>query len=185
MKVCRTLSVVGLAGYLTMTTFAVAGDGDAPQDQPAKFKITTKRKDDSVAVKVEKDMTVFAVKSPFGISQAVIERTDDKWPAVVALRLHLKGLESFRASNGNVTLDAAVSIEEGKAKVRLWKDGQEDAPLDEKSPLWMDVRILTGDGKPARELPLKGGYFEMVLPRAFFEGNPKAITLNWIDFYRN
>ena len=100
------------------------------------------------------------------------------------LRLHLNGLESFRASNGKVRLDAAVSIDEGKAKVRLWKDGKEDALLDEKSPFWMDVRILTSDGKPARELPFKDGYFETTLPRAFFEGNPKSITLNWIDVYR-
>ena len=78
-----------------------------------------------------------------------------------------------------------MSIQEGKVKVRLWKDGKEDAPLDEKSPLWMDVRIVVGDGKPAKELPLKDGYFEVVLPKAFFEGNPKSITLNWIDFYRN
>ena len=124
------------------------------------------------------------MKSPFGISQAVIEREGEKWPDAVALRLHLKGLESFRASNGKVTLDAAVGIQEGKAKMRLWKDGKEDAPLDEKSPFWTAIRIVGGDGKPAKELPLKGGYFEVALPRAFFEGNPKSITLDWIDFYR-
>lgn len=156
----------------------------AADEPPTKFKITTKRKDDAVEVRAEKDRTVFTVTSPFGISQAVIERTDDKWPEAVVLRLHLKGLESFRASNGKVTLDAAVSVDKGKAKLRLWKDGKEDAPLDEKSPFWVDVRILTGDGKLARELPLKDGYFELALPKAFFEGNPKAITLNWIDFYR-
>jgi hypothetical protein len=92
---------------------------------------------------------------------------------------------SFRASNGKVTLDAAVSIEEGKTQVRIWKEGKEDAPLDEKSPFWTDIRIVSGDGKPVKELPLKDGYFEMALPRAFFEGTPKAITVNWIDFYRN
>ena len=148
------------------------------------FKITTKRKDDSVEVKAEKDRAVFAVKSPFGISQAVIERQEDTWPKAVVLRLHLKGLERFRASNGKATVDAAVGIEEGKVKVRLWKDGKEDASLDEKSPFWTDIRIVGGDGKPAQELPLKDGYFEVALPRAFFEGNPKSITVNWIDFYR-
>jgi hypothetical protein len=56
--------------------------------------------------------------------------------------------------------------------------------LDEKSPLWTDIRIVGGDGKPAKKLPLKNGDFELTLPRAFFEGNPKAITVNWIDFYR-
>jgi hypothetical protein len=78
----------------------------------------------------------------------------------------------------------AVSVHEGPPKGRLWKDGTENALLDEKSPFWMDIRILTGDGKPAREIPLKDGYFEMTLPRAFFEANPKLITLKWIDFYR-
>ena len=48
----------------------------------------------------------------------------------------------------------------------------------------MDVRIVGGDGKPAKELPLQDGYFEVTLPRAFFDGNPKSITLNWIDFFR-
>jgi hypothetical protein len=47
-----------------------------------------------------------------------------------------------------------------------------------------DIRIVSGEGKPAKELPLKDGYFEMMLPKAFFEGNPKSIALSWIDFYR-
>ena len=176
MKTRLLLFVVGL-----LPGFAPADDGDAP----AKFKITTKRKDDSVEVKAEKDKTVVVVKSPFGISQAVIEREGEKWPGAVVLRLHLKSLESFRASNGKVTVDAAVSRQDGKLKVRSWKDGKEDAPLDEKSPYWMDVRILTSDGKPAKEIPLKRRvHFEMSLPKAFFEGNPKSITLEWIDFYR-
>jgi hypothetical protein len=173
------IAFVILVLLVSLSSFAVAGN------KPTKFKITTKRTDDSVEVQAEKDRTVFVVKSPFGITQAVIEREDDSWPEAVVLRLHLKGLESFRASNGKVKLDASVSVQEGKPRVRLWKDGKEDAPLDEKSPFRMEIRILSNDGKPAREIPLKDGYFEMILPRAFFEGNPKSITLNWIDFYRN
>ena len=153
----------------------------ASYDQP-KFKITTKKPDDTVEVRPDKDKTLFIVKSPSGISQAVIERQDDTWPKVVVLRLHLKGLESFRIANGKIRLDAAVSSQNGK--VRLWKDGKEDAQLDEKSPFWADVRIFGGDGKPVREPPLKYGYFEVTLPRAFFEGNPQTITVGWIDFYR-
>jgi hypothetical protein len=78
---------------------------------------------------------LFVIKSPFGISQAVIERQEDTWPKAVVLRRHLKGLSSFRASNGKVTLNVAASIEEGKTQVRIWKDSKEDAPLDEQSPL--------------------------------------------------
>jgi hypothetical protein len=173
-------AVVVLAFLVCLSSLAVAGD----DEQPAKFKVMTRRADDAVEVRVEMDRTAFSVTSPFGISQAVIERTGDKWPDAVVLRLHLKGLESFRASNGKVTLDAAVSVQDGKPKVRMWQDGKEDAPLNEKSPYWIGVRILTGDGKAAKEIPLKSGYFEMTLPKAFIEGNPKSITLNWIDFYR-
>jgi hypothetical protein len=173
-----------LVALLILCIFALGDDRDASERQPTGFKITTRRADDAVAVRAEKDRTVVAVRSPFGISQAVLERLGDTWPESLVLRLHLKGLESFRASNGTVTLEVAVSVQEGKRRVRLWKDGKEDAPLDEDSPYWMDIRIIGGDGRPAQELPLKDGYFEMTLPRVFFEGNPKSITLNWIDFYR-
>jgi len=166
-------------------SYTVAGQGEAPRLPSDQFNFTTWRPDNTVEVRVEKDRTVFSVKSPFGISQAVIERTDNKWPEAVVLRLHLKGLESFRATNGKVTLDAAVSAQDGKPKVRTWKDGKEDALLNENSPFWIDVRILGSDGKPAKELPLKDGYFEMALPKAFFEGSPKSITVKRIDFYRN
>ena len=171
--------------FVALVLLVAAGNLAVAGEQPAKFKITTKKADDSVEVKADKDKAVFVVKSPSGISQAVIERDGEKWLDAVVLRLHLKGLESFRASNGKVTVDAAVSSQDGKLKVRIWKDGKEDAPLDEKSPFWMDIRMVGGDGKPAKELPVKDGYFEMALPKAFFEGNPKSITLNWIDFYRN
>ncbi len=69
--------------------------------------------------------------------------------------------------------------------MRIWKDGNEDTLLDEKNPFWTDIRIVGGDGKPAKEIPLKYGYFEMTLPQAFFDSNPKSVTLNWIDFYRH
>jgi hypothetical protein len=177
-------SRIPLLVFLIISGSVLADDSDVSSDQPAKFKITTKRKDDSVEVGSAKDKTVFAVKSPFGISQAVIEREGEKWPEAVVLRLHLKSLESFRASNGNVTVDAAVSSQEGQMKVRIWKDGKENAPLDEKSPFWTVIRIVGGDGKPAKELPLKNGFFEVTVPRAFFEANPNSITLNWIDCYR-
>ena len=156
----------------------------AANDTPP-FKITSKREDDRMDVKAEKGKATFSMHSPFGISHAVIERTSETWPVTVMLRLHLKGLENFQVTNGNMKLEGSASLRDGKPLVRLWKDGKEDAPLDAKSPYWMEVRILDGDGKQAKEIPLKGGYFEMQLPKAMFEDNPKTITVNWIDFYRN
>ncbi len=155
----------------------------ANADENPPFKITTKRDNDRVDVKTDKDNVTFSVHSPFGISNAVIERADEKWPDAVVLRLHLKGLENFSVSNDKVKLEASISSQD--VKLRLWKDGKEDLPLDTKNPYWMEIRMVGSDGKVAKTIPLKDAYFEMQLPKAFFEGNPKAITLNWIDFYRN
>ncbi len=152
-----------------------------PVDEP-QFKISTKRDNDKVDVKVERDKNIFSVHSPFGISQTVIERTHGTWADIVMLRLHLNGMENFNVSNGKVTLEASVSSQDGN--VRLWKDGKEVSPLDSKSPYWTEIRMFGNDGKQATTTPLKDGYFEIQLPKALFEDSPKSITVNWIDFYR-
>ena len=78
-------------------------------------------------------------------------------------------------TNGKVTLEGSASLQDGKPLVPLWKDGQEDAPLNSKNPYWIDVRILGGDGKP-KEIPFKEGYFEFALPKALFKDNPTIMV---------
>ncbi len=168
--------IPGLVVLAIAVTTAV-GDDTPP------FKITTKRDNDRVEAKSEREKATFSVHSPFGISNAVIERTGEMWPDAVVLRLHLKGLENFRVTNEKVKLEASVSSQD--SNVRLWQDGEEDTPLDAKSPYWLKIHVVGSDCKPAKTIPLKDGYFELQLPKAFFEGNPKSITLTWIDFYRN
>ena len=175
------MSHFAISGLLVLV---VAVTTAAADDTPP-FKVATKRDDDRVDVKAEKGKATFSIHSPFGISNATIERTGETWPDAVVLRLHLKGLENFKVTNGKVKLEASASLQEGKPLVRLWKDGKEDAPLDAKSPFWMTIRMIGGDGKSAKAIPLKDGYFEMTMPKAFVEGNPKSITVSWIDFYRN
>jgi hypothetical protein len=118
-----------LACGLLVLAVAVSTAADKPL-----YKITTKRDNDKVEVKTEKDKVIFSVHSPFGISNAVIERTGEAWPDDVVLRLHLKGLENFKITGGTMKLEGSASLQDGKAVVRLWKDGKEDAPLDAKSP---------------------------------------------------
>lgn len=165
-----------LSSIVGMTDIDTACGDDSP------LRITTKRDSDKVEVTVEKDMAVISIRSPFGISHTVIERSGNDWPDNVMLRLHLKGLENFKVTNGTDTLDAAVSSQ--NAKVRLWKDGKENPLLDSKHPYWMEIRKVGKDGKPVKTIPLKDGFFEMQLPKALFEDHPKSITVNWIDFYR-
>jgi hypothetical protein len=152
---------------LVMTiAFAVAGFADEPMD----FKVTP-RKGDIVETKVEKDRVVFDVQSPTGIGEFDVKRLRESWPRVV-VRLHLKGLEHFEATAGGTKLSAAVSTQNGRPTIRAWKDGDENRPLDHKSPHWPNIAV--GDG-----------VFEIDLPRAMFEGNPPTLQVRWIDFYRN
>jgi hypothetical protein len=176
------------AGFIFMAVTMVAatmGENACGDETTPLFKIVTRRDNDKVAVQIERSATVFSIQSPIGISQAEIERTQAMWPERVVMRLHLKGLESFRASNGKIALVAAVSSHNDQRRARLWLDDKEDSPLDRTSPFWTEIRMVGGDGKPASTIPLKDGYFELQLPKAFFEANPASITLNWIDFYRN
>jgi hypothetical protein len=62
-----------------LPSLAWADEGAAP----AKFKVLTKRKDDTVEVQANQEKVLFIIKSPFGISQAVIEREGETWPDAV------------------------------------------------------------------------------------------------------
>lgn len=179
MKAC--LSILATVLVLASTGLRAA---DEKSDDAPMFKVAPAKKTDSVTVQQEKAKVVFVVQSPSGIGSATIERTADTWPEAVIVKLQLKGLESFVASNGKTKLNAAISSNDGKPKARLWKDDKETELLDGNSPLWMNIHVLGADGKPAKELPLKNGSFEMTLPKALLEGNPKTITLKWIDFHR-
>ena len=77
-----------LAFAVLMVLVAMSNAVTAWDDKPPTFKITTKRDTDKVEVKIEKDQTVFSIHSPLGISEAVIERTQEKWPEGMVLRLH-------------------------------------------------------------------------------------------------
>jgi hypothetical protein len=154
-------------------------------DKQPPFTVATKRNDDRVEVTVEQGKAIFTVHSPFGISDAVIERQEANWPDAVVLRLRLKGLERFRITNGKTTLDASVSQRDGTFQRRIWAGGKEDRPLESTSQNWFDIRILGEDGSPAKALPMNGGYFELRLPKGIMDGNPQSITVNWVDFYRN
>jgi hypothetical protein len=173
MKVALAL----LAVFGMVLSPAVADDaGKGP-----KFKITSQRDDDTVTVRTDKAATIFDIKSPKGISTATIERTADKWPDVVVLRLHTRGLEGFWVSQEKLKLRGAVSVQGEGPRTPLTK---EDEKRGEKAAPWGEIVAIGSDGKPTDSRVLKDGYFEVRLSKAFFERNPKTIEVHWIDFYR-
>lgn len=143
------------------------------------FHASVGRKDSRIRFEAEGDATILDITSEFGIDKASVTRLTDEWPKSIVVRLHLKGLESFKASNEDVTVEWAVGSD-GDSRVTLWK-GKEEIPLDRDSPYFTQGRVVGGDGK----VPLKDGYFEVPLPAKLFEDKLKEVKLHWIDFYRN
>ncbi len=159
-----------------LTMLAIAADNPP-------FKFTTKKDDDRVTATVEKDRTVIDITSPRGISEVTIERNGDAWPETVVLRLRLRGFEQFDAKSDKVSLKAGMLSHSGNP-LSLSVNDKKESPLDPKSAYFMDFKMVGKDGKPTTTIPLPDGYFEMRLPKPFFEGNPKSVTLYWIDFFR-
>jgi len=127
----------------------------------------------------------FSVYSPFGISNAVIERAGRSGPTAVVLRLLLKGLENVRSRTARSGSKGRSRSGNGKPVVAALEGRQGDTP-----PATPTVRTgwksasstatASGEGDTAQ-----GGYFEMPVAQSALRGNPKRITVSWIDFYRN
>ncbi len=177
----KCLKLVLLSAFFVPTFLAA--------DEPSPIKVTTKRAEDKVEVEFEQNKALISIRCPSGIGSAVIERTGRAWPKQVIIKLHLRGLESLRITNGRSSLQASIPSGVTRPKLRLWKDDLEQS-LDSKSPFWMDVRMISGNAISAERTPLTDGHLLMRIPKIFFDtldehsGTPSAITLNWIDFYR-
>ena len=156
-----------------------------PQQQRASaFEATTKNKEDQVKIQAEGGKVIFSISSPSGIGSAAIRRGTGKWPAAVALRLRLRGLESLRITNGKATVGASVtSVADPTVRCHRIEDGKEK-PVGRHSPLWIDVKMLDTRGAAKNEIPPEGGSFEVTVPKALFQGQPSLLTVNWIDFDR-
>jgi hypothetical protein len=151
-----------------------------PAAPPPAMEVKTRKPEDRVEMKTEGDAATWDVFSPSGIGGATITAAGGKWPATVTVRLRLRGLESLAISNGKVKLAGSVLSHSGNARrVSLTEDGKE-----QPGPAETEIRVLDAAGKPIQGLPDQGGCFEITLPKALLEGQPKSLELNWIDFYR-
>jgi hypothetical protein len=146
----------------------------------AEFEITTRKPADEIKAAIDGNKATFDVSCPSGIGGGTITIAKGKWPDTVVVRLHLGGLESFSLSNGKLKLSGSVSSHSGnKRQLSLsdvGKKGERDAGTE--------IKVFDAAGKPVKGLPGKGGCFEITLPKALLEGQPKSLNLYWVDFYR-
>ena len=147
----------------------------------SELEATVGRGDSRIRFSSNDDGLICDLSSGFGIDKAMIKRLGDDWPKAIVVRLHLSGLESFKAANEDITVEWSVSSTGNNASRVVLHKGQEEIMLDAKSPYYTQARIVGGNGT----IPLKDGYFEVPLPAKLFEKNPPEIKLQWIDFFRN
>ena len=145
------------------------------------FEIKPRKPADTVKVIMEKDRAVLDVRSPSGIGGAAIELKDDRWPAATVVRLHLRGLEGFWAAHGKRKLSGSVLSHSGnRRRVSLEEEG-----VDKLLEPGTEIKLFDAAGKPVdKGLPPEGGYFEIALPKALFEGEKNTLRLDWVDFFR-
>ncbi len=152
---------------------------------PGEWKVSLVKAGDRVKITPEKTGVIVDIFSESGIGRATLEPPDGQWPTGMVLRLHLRGLESFRLEAGPWGCEVSV-MSYPPYKTRLRVHGPDPMPrLDPKSPFWMVVKMRGAEGKPASKIPLERGYFELALPPAFLAKAPQKLEMHWIDFYRD
>ncbi|MEI7831846.1 MAG: hypothetical protein WCJ56_01420 [bacterium] len=106
------------------------------------------------------------IRCPRGIGGMSITAADGKWPAMLTLRLQLKGLENFTLKSDVGTITAEVNS---------------------GTHVVMQHIALANQAEPQAESSLKihatGDIFDVTLPAEFLKGM-KEVTISWIDFYR-
>lgn len=181
MKLIGVLAVIGLIMY----GFSACRTS---HNTLARFEVIPKKEADQIEVSFEDQAAVFDIFSPGGIGGAEVKLASGNLPEKILLRLHLKGLEEFRLTAGDKTLQAEASshgdnaIRESISAIRNDSDGWRK--LDPNSPYWMDVQIVDPEAKTAPKVPLKNGYFEVAVPKYFIKKKISVFSIRWIDFYR-
>jgi hypothetical protein len=172
--------IITLAGLIVLVA------GSCHDERPeARFRVTTRKAVDRVTVGIQRERAIVNVASPGGIGGSTIENVGERWPGEIILRLRLRGLEWLRVGNGKELLTVSVSsVGDHQVTRSLVEEGKQEVPIERSSPFWTEIHMLDAQGHPAGKIPLEDRVFEVTVPRALLASNPRALTLDWIDFYR-
>ena len=136
------------------------------------LELVSKRVGTEVTFSQEKQTSIIDLKGAIG--EAEIKRLSENWSDSIKVRLHISGLESFKAKSPKSSILAFVkSTGNHDSHFHLQID-------DKKKTLDIKVKMVS----KGNQFPVKDGYFEVPLPKEFFKHNPEKIQLSWVDFYR-
>lgn len=149
---------------------------------PPTYEIQGTKPADQITFEFKNNTAYFDVNSPSGVGSAYIIHTQGGFPNAVAIRFHLKGLESLNVRFETSDIQASVSSD-GNHDVSergLTNASQNEIILTRDSEYWMPIEIISA----SKSIPLQDGYFQALLPRAFFSSRTREFYIEWIDFFR-
>lgn len=147
--------------------------------------ITVQKQDDRVQVEplagitAEGGAVVLQVHSASGIGSCDISRVaHEAWPAVIQLRLHLRGLEQLKLHAGAVQVMTGISSSSGGQQFASAREGDGvERALERGEAEWPHMNVMHGaEGHAA--------VFEVTVPQAMLRSNPPKLSVHWIDFFR-
>ena len=166
---------------MSLIFVSCASRNASAQDSKPEFQVTAKNPGDALTILDENSQTVIEIQSEAGIGSASLELVSGSMPDSLLLRLHLAGLEEFQVRSAQDTVSASISsgglFELTNQSVLL---SQSEIPIGSIHPLWMDTRIVS----ETKSIPLKDGYFEVIIPSGFIRRAGGSFEIHWIDFYR-
>ncbi len=154
-----------LSGAVLLSLAACAAPA-RPIDRPT-FRYTPLKGDPRIVFTTSNEMVLIDITSPTGIGSVMIAKASGQWPPKIVMRLHVKGLESFKFKHGAQTVEVSVSTQ---TREMLVQEGQISA-LSPGDAHWMNVTS-------------NSGYFDLEAPAAFMQSEESKFTIEWINFYR-
>jgi hypothetical protein len=150
--------------------------------RPPSYRISVGESGNRVTAQSNGQETAFEVRSETGIGSAQVEQTSGEPPAKVGIRLFLDGLEEFDFGYDATRIVVSVSSHGDNAVSQsLLKDGSGETPIGPDSPYWMPVQVVTG---PMSDSQKSTGCFELQAPQDYIQGEHRAFSMRWIDFFR-
>ena len=168
------------AACLTIVCTLAACQG-RPARQPT-YSISVSGAGNQVIATTTGSESLFEVRSETGLGSADVEQTSGASPATIRIRLYLKGLEEFAFEYGETVVVVSVSSHGDQTVSESMRTAASvDVPIGPGSPYSMPVRVVPGADSGGGSTT---GYIEVLAPQDYIQGNHRAFSMRWIDFYR-
>jgi hypothetical protein len=158
-----------LLSSVALLSLAACASSARQIDRPT-FRYTPLKGDPRIVFTTSNEMLLIDITSPTGIGSATIEKVSGQWPPKIVMRLHVKGLESFKFHYGSNIVEISISSTTKAVRETLVQDGMMST-LGPSDDAWMNVTP-------------NSNYFDIEVPAGFLKSGENKFTIEWIDFYR-